>query len=289
MQRIAEGEIPAGHLVPGCLDQRLPVRQLLELFELDVRFRRAQRFSLQRKGSLQYFGKPTFVRGDELEDFGIKRVPHLVLLFQPEDLPVFFRFLPEDAHVNLVRINRVFEVPHRHAILQGIGELLSVIVLDERGMDEVLVPLVDVFGATTGAGVDRVDDDVQNQLADESCPMALGHEHCQIEKCPEIEDSELWNFGYVNETCFVNIRAANRQLYVFQAFASQNLIPVPFEFRSTFLQIIVHRARRDLEKSGHLLLEHDGPAFKLDSLDARGFLDLGERIRVVQDVLPINL
>ena len=55
---------------------------------------------------------------------------------------------------------------HRHAVLEGVGELLAVIVLNEGGVDEILVPLVDVFGAAASSGVDGVNDDIEDHLAD---------------------------------------------------------------------------------------------------------------------------
>jgi hypothetical protein len=57
-------------------------------------------------------------------------------------------------------------------------------------VDEVFVALVDVLRATARAGVDRVDDDVEDRLAEERRPGRFRHQHGEIEERPEIENSQ---------------------------------------------------------------------------------------------------
>jgi len=86
-----------------------------------------------------FFDYPKEIR--KVEHLGVKRVTHLVLLFEPEDLAVLLSLLAEDTHVNLVGVDSVLEVAHGHAVAQGIGELLAVVLLYESGVEEILVAL----------------------------------------------------------------------------------------------------------------------------------------------------
>jgi len=113
----------------------------------------------------------------------------------------FYGVSPENAHIDFVRVEGVFEIPHVHIILQGIGKLLAVILFDEGGMDEVLVALVEGGGGGPCSLVDRIYDDVQYRPPQEPCPFRLYHEHREVEKSAEVEHAEDGRFG--NEICFV--------------------------------------------------------------------------------------
>ena len=88
-------------------------------------------------------------------------------------MPVFLRLLSEDAHVNLVGVDGIIEIPHVHAIFQRVRELLAIVLFDERRLDEIFVTLINVFRATAGALVNGVDDDVQNGLLQQARPFGL--------------------------------------------------------------------------------------------------------------------
>ena len=84
------------------------------------------------------------------------------------------------------------------------------IFLDKGGVDEILVPLVDVFGAAAGSGVNGVNDDIEDHLANQGRPVALGHEHGEVQEGTNVEDSELRCLFDVPEICFGNIQGLNR-------------------------------------------------------------------------------
>jgi hypothetical protein len=68
--------------------------------------------------------------------------------------------------------------------------------------------------------------------------VALGHEHGEVQDGTNVEDAEHGGFG--NEICFAIKSILDRQLHVLQAFALQNDMAVPNQFRTEFFQIIVH-------------------------------------------------
>ena len=51
------------------------------------------------------------------------------------------------CEIDPVRIEGVFEIAHVQTVLERVGEQLAVVFLDERRLNEVLVTLVNVFGA----------------------------------------------------------------------------------------------------------------------------------------------
>jgi len=61
------------------------------------------------------------------------------------------------------------------------------------------------------------------------------------------------------------------------------------QFVAEALEVIIDGPRCDLKKISHLLLEQDTPSLKDDPLDPRSLFYLGYRIRIVEDVLPIQL
>ena len=160
------------------------------------------------------------------------------------------------------------------------------IFLDKGGVDEILVPLVDVFGAAAGSGVNGVNDDIEDHLANQGRPVALGHEHGEVQEGTNVEDSEHGRFG--NEICFATKSILHRQLHVRQSFAFQNDITVTGEFWTIIFQIILNSSDGHLKKCGDLLLEDHGFAFEWNTLNSRCLLDFSDGVAIVQDVLAVN-
>ena len=75
-----------------------------KIFEEIIHLGIAQRPLFLLKLIFKERSKPTFVGGDEIQDFGIHGLPEFVFYRQPEDFAVFLGSLFEDAYVDLVRI-----------------------------------------------------------------------------------------------------------------------------------------------------------------------------------------
>jgi len=75
-----------------------------------------------------------------------------------QNLAVLFCLFAENAHIDLVGLEGIFEITHIYVVFQGIRKLLAVIFLLERRQQEIFIPLVDVLGAPTGSLVDGVYD-----------------------------------------------------------------------------------------------------------------------------------
>lgn|GEM_PF-2175912 len=164
----------------------------LEYLEQRVDFPGGEFSTLCFRLSGECIGEATLIRCHKIENLGIERFADALLRVQVENAPIFPRLLPKDADIDLVGVDGVLEIAHVDPVAEGVGELLAVVLLEERGMDEILVALIDVLRAATGAGVDRVDDDVEDGLAEQPGPLRFGHQHGQIEESAKVEDAELW-------------------------------------------------------------------------------------------------
>jgi hypothetical protein len=93
----------------------------------------------------------------------------------------------------------------RAVVFQRVGELSPVVFLLEIGVDEIFVTLIDVLRAAAGPAIDRIDHDVEDGLPEQTCPLAFGNQHGEVQERPKTEYPQLWGLRYVHEICFVNI------------------------------------------------------------------------------------
>ena len=67
-----------------------------------------------------------------------------------------------------------------YIIFKSVRKLAAIVVFLQGSMDIILIPLVNVFGASAGFAIDQINHNIQNDLADRTGLFTFGKEHCDI-------------------------------------------------------------------------------------------------------------
>ena len=85
------------------------------------------------------------------------------------------------------------------------GRAASVLSLFISGLNKDFVPLIYVFGASTGSKIDRIEGNIEHHPTEASGTITLGDKHCQVQKGSEVEDADFGAHFDVPEIYFGNI------------------------------------------------------------------------------------